>query len=159
MEGAQMRPEALVGVFTGIVVVGYFTSTSPTIAMSLVLGSIFIAFSVQILRAARSNRMSTTTAPMERQHGRSRTRMKVLADLALVFAISQTAWSAASLLIAHNGFSTFGVLCGACFVGAAHHMRSVLSQQGYFSSTGRVGQVAPRLTQHPGGNQQERWRP
>lgn len=124
-----MRLETLIGVFAGIIGVGYFTSTSPNIAMSLLLGGVFLAFSIQILRATRSNRVSATTTPLQSAVERHRTRIKVLSDLALVFAITQTAWSAAVLLIAHNGFSIFGVLCGVCFVGAAHHMRSVLSQR------------------------------
>lgn len=107
-----MRKEPLVGVFVGVVVVGFFTSTEPNLLMCLILGGIFLALAVQMLVITRRQlAVQGRSAP-----GSIPSNIHILAGVAVSVAVIQTLVSTWMLLIAGNLFSLFGVLCGACFI-------------------------------------------
>lgn len=124
-----MRLESLIGALAGTIIVGYFTSTTPTIAMSLLLGTAFLLLGIQLLAAAQANRKAggssiTSAAPLH-----LRKRMQVLCYVTLTIAVFQTIWSTGMLFLAQNPFSLFGILCGVCFIGTAVHAKKSLYEK------------------------------
>lgn len=113
MSFRPIHVEPLIGALVGTIVVGYFTSTTPDVLASLILGAVFLGLSVQLLLSTRNYARSSDQ--VDAASARRLKNVTILSWILLPVSITEIAFSAILLVAHHHLFSIFGILCGACF--------------------------------------------